>query len=155
MSCHLCLPCGLPSPVLESLAASFSSDPSPVSGFLKSRGETMFLPVRKGIGCHVSQEARNVREHSHLSPPRLCLHLQPHHIQSKVEAVLKLVNSQLDHSTDLGACQKIRPFLLRVADAWVVLSLVDCCHHVLGCIGRKVVLGRQNKPNQNPQNFHI
>ena len=110
--------------------------------------------MRKGIECRVSQEARSVRERSHLSSPRLCLHYQLHHIQSKVEAVLKSVNSQLDHSTDLGACQKIGPVLLRVADAWIVLSLVNCCPDVLGCIGRRVVLGRQIKPNQNLQNFH-
>ena len=118
--------------------------------FCNSGGEIICLPVRKGIECRVSQEARSVRERSHLSSPRLCLHYQLHHIQSKVESV----NSQLDHSTDLGACQKIRPLLLRVADAWIVLSLVNCCPHVLGCIGRRVVLGRQKKPNQNPQNFH-
>ena len=36
---YLCLPCGLPSLVLVSLAAGFSSDPSPVSRFLKSKGD--------------------------------------------------------------------------------------------------------------------
>ena len=125
------------------------------STFCNSGREIICLPVRKGIECRVSQEARSVRERSHLSSPRLCLHYQLHHIQSKVEAVLKSVNSQSDHSTDLGACQQIRFLLLRVADAWIVLSLVNCCPHVLGCIGRRVVLGRQNKPNQKTQNFHV